>query len=278
MSAKVLVIGANGTIGQHTVAYLLEQSVAVKAASRSGKAPAGAEGVVFDYTGQTDFDALFAEVASVYVMVPAGYLTVQELLTPIITEAAKRQVKVVLQTALGVDADESIPYRQVELALERSGTPYVVLRPNWFADNFHTYWLHGIQTGTIAVPAGEGKSSFIDVRDIAASAVAALTNDRFNGQAFNLTGPAALSYAEAAALLSQALGRSIHYQALDDATFVNGLIAAGVPEDYAKFLAFLFYPVRENWTAGVTTAVQELTGQAPRSLATYVQDNLAKLG
>lgn len=274
--SKVLVIGANGTIGQHTVGYLVEQSVAVKAASRSGKAPAGAEGVAFDYTGKTDFDALFKDVSSVYVMVPAGYLNVQELLNPIITEAAQRKVKVVLQTALGVDADESIPYRQVELALERSGTPYVILRPNWFADNFHTYWLHGVQTGTIAVPAGEGKSSFIDVRDIAASAAAALTKDQFNGKAFNLTGPEALSYDQAAVVLSQALGRTINYQALDDATFVNGLVGAGVPEDYAKFLAFLFYPVRENWTADVSGAVKELTGKEPRSLATYVQDNLAK--
>lgn len=274
--SKVLVIGANGTIGQHTVAYLVEQGVAVKAASRSGKAPAGAEGVAFDYTGKTDFDALLKDVSSVYVMVPAGYLNVQELLTPIISEAAKRKVKVVLQTAIGVDADESIPYRQVELALERSGTPYVILRPNWFADNFHTYWLHGVKTGTIAVPAGEGKSSFIDVRDIAASAAAALTKDQFNGKAFNLTGSEALSYGEAAAVLSQALGRILNYQALDDATFVNGLVGAGVPEDYAKFLAFLFYPVRENWTAGVSGAVKELTGKEPRSLQTYVQDNLAK--
>lgn len=275
--SKILVIGANGTIGQHTVAYLVEQGVAVKAASRSGKAPAGAEGVVFDYTGNTDFDALLKDVSSVYVMVPAGYLNVQELLTPIITEAAKRKVKVVLQTALGVDADESIPYRQVELALERSGTPYVILRPNWFSDNFHTYWLHGVQTGTIGVPAGEGKSSFIDVRDIAASAAAALTHDQFNNKAFNLTGPEALSYSEAAAVLSKALNRTINYQALDDATFVSGLISAGVPEDYAKFLAVLFYPVRENWTAGVSGAVKELTGHEPRSLATYAQDNLAKL-
>lgn len=275
--SKVLVIGANGTIGQHTVAYLVAQGIAVKAASRSGKASAGAEAAVFDYIGQTDFETLFADVSSVYVMVPGGYLNVQELLTPMITEAAKRKVKVVLQTAIGVDADDSIPYRQVELLLERSGTPYVILRPNWFADNFHTYWLHGVQTGTIAVPAGEGKSSFIDVRDIAASAAAALTKDQFNHQAFNLTGPEALSYGEAAAILSKALGRTIHYQALDDATFVSGLTAAGVPEDYAKFLAVLFYPVRENWTAGVSTAVKTLTGQEPRSLATYVQDNLAKL-
>lgn len=276
MSNTVLVIGANGTIGQHTVAKLLAQGVPVKAASRSGKAVAGAQGVAFDYTGNTDFDALFAGVNSAYVMVPAGHLNVVELLTPIINEAAKRHVKVVLQTALGVDADDSIPYRQVELALEKSGTPYVILRPNWFADNFHTYWLHGVKSGVIAVPAAEGKSSFIDVRDIADAAVAALTHDAFNGKAFNLTGPEALSYAQAAEVLSKALNRKIAYQALDDASFVSQLTGAGVPQDYAQFLAFLFHPVREGWTANVSGAVKALTGHEPRSLETYVQDNLAK--
>lgn len=276
MSNKILVTGANGTIGQHLVANLLAKGESVKAASRSGKAPADAEGVAFDYTGATNFDELFAGVDRVYVMVPAGYLNVLELLTPIITEAAKRQVKVVFQTAMGVDADDSTPYRQLERLLERSGTPYVILRPNWFADNFHSYWLHGVQTGLITVPAAEGKVSFIDVRDIAASATAALTQEKFNHQAFNLTGPAALSYGEAAAMLSAVLGRTIAYQSIDDASFISHLTAAGVPNEYANFLASIFYPVREGWTAAVSDAVQELTGQAPRSLATYAKDNAAK--
>ena len=109
----------------------------------------------------------------------------------------------------------SIPYRQVEIAIEKSGVPYVILRPNWFADNFHIFWKAGIDHGVIAVPAAEGKTSFIDSRDIAASAAAALTSSRFDGKAFNLTGPAALSYGEAAEILSAVLGRKIAYQPLD---------------------------------------------------------------
>ncbi|WP_020559104.1 SDR family oxidoreductase [Thiofilum flexile] len=273
---KILVIGANGTIGQHLVPALLAKGATVKAASRNGKAPAGAEGVVFDYATTPDFNNLFAGVESAYVMVPAGYLNVVDLLTPIIQAAAQRKIKVVLQTALGVDADDSIPYRQVELLLERSGTPYVILRPNWFSDNFHTYWLAGIKHGVIAVPAAQGQSSFIDVRDIADSAAAALTRNDVNGKAFNLTGAQALSYADAARLLSAGLGKTISYQAVNDETFVTQLTGAGVPEAYARFLASIFYPVREGWTAGVSSAVKDLTGHEPRSLATYIQDNKAK--
>ena len=70
------------------------------------------------------------------------------------------------------------------------------------------------------MPAAEGKSSFIDVRDIADAAAAALTAKTFDGKAFNLTGPEALSYAEAADILSSVLGREIAYQPVTTEAFV----------------------------------------------------------
>lgn len=273
---RVLVLGAGGNVGRPLVQALLAAGERVRAASRSGQAPAGAEGVVFDYHQPAGWDAAFEGVDRAYVMLPAGHVQARELLQPVVEALAARRVKIVLQSVYGVDADDSIPYRQVELALERSGTRYLILRPNWFADNFHSYWKAGIeQQGLIAVPAAQGRSSFIDVRDIAASAAAVLRSDAFDGQAFNLTGPEALSYADAAAVLSQALGREIRYQAVDDASFIAGLQAAGVPADYAGFLAAIFAPVREGWTAGVSDAVERLTGAAPRPLQRYAQDHVA---
>jgi uncharacterized protein YbjT (DUF2867 family) len=272
MSHKILVLGATGNVGQPLVQALLRKGEQVKAASRTGKPVAGAEAVVFDYARPETFPAAFAGVDRAYVMLPAGYVNQKELLLPVIRAAAERGVKVVFQSAFGVDADDSIPYRQVEIALEKSGTPYVILRPNWFSDNFHTFWKAGIEHGQIALPAADGKTSFIDVRDIAESAAAVLTTDRFDGQAFNLTGPEAIGYAQAAQLLSEVIGRSVAYTPIDDQAFIKMLTGAGVSADYAGFLALLFYPVREGWTAAVTDHVQILTGKAPRSLEIYARD------
>lgn len=259
------------------MAELLAKGEQVKAASRSGQAFGAAEGVVFDFADPTTFDAAFDGVDRAYVMLPGGYVESKALLEPVIQAAAERNVKVVFQSVLGVDADDSIPYRQVEIALENSGVPYVILRPNWFADNFHTYWKAGIDQGVIGVPAGEGKSIFIDVRDIASSAAAALTTNRFDNQAFNLTGPEALSYAQAAQKISAALGKPVAYQAMEEGAFCDLLKSVGVPADYAEFLTSIFYPVREGWTAGVSDAVVTLTGKAPRSLDEYIADHLAEL-
>lgn len=277
MSGKILVLGAGGNVGRPLVKALLGRGESVRAASRSGAAVEGAQGVVFDYANPATFGPALEGVDRAYLMLPGGYVESKALLVPVVQALAARKIKIVFQSALGVDADDSIPYRQVELAVERAGVPFVILRPNWFSDNFHTYWKGGIDHGQIAVPAAEGKSSFIDVRDIAECAAAALTNDRFNGQAFNLTGPQAVGYADAAALLSEVLGKPVAYHATDDAAFIGVLIGVGVPQDYANFLASIFHPVREGWTALTTDAVQTLTGRAPRSLRTYVQDHVADL-
>lgn len=278
MTGKILVLGATGNVGRPLVRALVAKGEAVKAASRGGKPVEGAEGVVFDVVDPMTFPAAFEGVDRAFVMLPGGYTEAKALLLPIIEAAAARGVKVVLQSVLGVDADDSIPYRQAEIALEKSGVSWVVLRPNWFTDNFLTYWKPGIDAaGVIALPAAAGKSSFIDARDIAESAAAALTTNRFDGKAFNLTGPEALGYAEAAALISEAVGKPVAYHAIDDEAFVGNLVGAGVPEVYARFLASIFYPVREGWTAVVTDNVQTLTGHPARQVAAWVKENAEAL-
>ncbi len=277
MTGKILVIGSTGTIGTPLVKALLAKGESVKAASRTGKAAEGAEGVRFDYTDASTYTDAFDGVDRLFLILAGGRLDAIDALTPVVEEAARRKVKIVFLSVFGVDADDSIPYRQVELKIIASGAPYVILRPNWFADNFHTYWKAGIEHGQIAVPAGEGKSSFIDVRDIADSAASALTSTDFDNKAFNLTGPKALSYGEAAAIISQAIGKPVGYSAVSDDVFIGILTGAGVPKDYAAFLASIFYPVREGWTSAVTGDVETLTGHAPRSLETYVADHVAAL-
>ncbi|WP_421415801.1 SDR family oxidoreductase [Agrobacterium tumefaciens] len=277
MTGKILVIGSTGTIGTPLVKALLARGESVKAASRTGKAAEGAEGVRFDYTDASTYTDAFDGVDRLFLILAGGRLDAIDALTPVVEEAARRNVKIVFLSVFGVDADDSIPYRQVELKIIASGAPYVILRPNWFADNFHTYWKAGIEHGQIAVPAGEGKSSFIDVRDIADSAAAALTSTAFDNKAFNLTGPKAFSYGEAAAIISQAIGKPVGYSAVSDDVFIGILTGAGVPKDYAAFLASIFYPVREGWTSAVTGDVETLTGHAPRSLETYVADHVAAL-
>lgn len=277
MSKTILVLGSTGNVGTPLVQALLEKGMMVRATSRQATAVPGAAPVRFDYADVATHGPALDGADAVYVLAPTGTVDAPAVLNPVLDAAIARGTKVVLQTAMGVNADDAIPLRQVELKLERSGLRHVILRPNWFADNFHLFWGHDIRQGRIAVPAGDGRTSFIDARDIAVAASGALTESRFDGQAFDLTGPEALSYAEAATVLSGAIGKPIRYDAIDDPSFIANLEAGGVPKAYAEFLAAIFYPVREGWTAGVTDSVQQLAGLRPRTLSTYARDNAHRL-
>lgn len=175
-----------------------------------------------------------------------------------------------MMSSASADFDDSEPLLHVEAAIKATGRPFVILRPNWFMDNFHTMWLEPIlQAGIIPVPAGTSRSAFIDSRDIAAAAAAALGSDKTNDRTYTLTGPEALTYEEAAAAISHASGRTLAYVPIDDTSFTKSLLDAGLPADHATYITGLFGHTREGRASQITNAVEELTGRLPRSFAQY---------
>lgn len=164
MSDKILVTGATGNVGLPTVWALRAIGLAVKAAPREGRDFDGAEGVSFDYRQSTTFGSARDGVDRVFVLLPVGSVDALAVAMPFIDAAVSRGVKAVFHSVFGVEADATNPYRQIETALEVSGGSFVILRPNWFADNFHRSWKEAIEQGKIVVPAADGKSSFIDAR------------------------------------------------------------------------------------------------------------------
>lgn len=125
--------------------------------------------------------------------------------------------------------------------------------------------------GVLRLPAGDAQTSFIDAGDIAAVAAAALTDAAHRGTAYTLTGPEALTYAEAADVLSQVWGRDISYEAVSDEAARAMFAQAGLDEAYAQMLVGLFQNVRAGHAAPVTEAVEEITGQPPRSLQQFAR-------
>jgi uncharacterized protein YbjT (DUF2867 family) len=263
MSKQILVLGSTGNVGRRLVELLEAAGETVVAASRTGA-------VRFDYSDPATFGPALQGVDRVFLVTPPGHLAAHELLGPFLDAALPVVRKVVLLSADGVQLNDQAPLRQVELRLERSGLPYAILRPNWFMDNFHTFWLAPMRAaGVIPLPAAEARTAFIDARDIAASAAAALQSDAFDNQAFSLSGPEALTYAEAAEVISRHAGRTITYMPIEDGPFVESLTQAGLPADYSQFLAALFGFVRQGAASAVTDSVQRLTGREPGTLEAY---------
>lgn len=273
----VLVVGATGAVGRAVTEGLSKAGHVVRAATRDpAKIAAPATGVRFDYGDPSTFGPALAEVDALFLLSPAGHADSHALVRPFLSQALTRLSKVVTMTAAGVEYDDAIPLRKIELDVIASGVAHVLLRPSWFMQNFHTYWMAGIaKDGVIAVPAADSKTTFIDARDIGAAAAVALGTHAFDGQAFTLTGPEALGYGEAAALLSQAAGRPLRYVSAEEGDFRAGLLAAGLPADYAALLLALFGFVRQGAASQVDPSLAKILGRPPRTLADYARDHAA---
>jgi uncharacterized protein YbjT (DUF2867 family) len=272
--SKTLIFGASGTVGSTLAKLITEKGETVlRATSRAAEA---ADQVEADLVSGKGVAEAVGKAEKLFLLAPPGHTRQDLLLKPVIDAAAAKPGirRVVLMTAFGANAVEEAPFRQVELHLERSGLPWTVIRPNWFMQNFNSYWVDAIRRqGKILLSAGRGKASFIDARDIAAVAASLLTRDDLAGQAFDLTGPEALDHDEVAAILSKETGRDIRYEDITPEAMEAGLLAAGLPADYAAFMIVILTMLKAGYASPVTPHVEAITGTAPRRFVDYARDH-----
>jgi uncharacterized protein YbjT (DUF2867 family) len=271
--ATTLVIGANGTVGSELVRLLDERGHAVVKATSKAVTDTAREVQVNLATGAGLAQA-FAGVEQVFLLTPPGFAQQDALLIPTIDAAKAQGVrKLVLMTAMGANADEAAPLRKAEVHLLQSGLAYNIIRPNWFMQNFNTFWIQGIlEHGKIFLPVGTAKGSFIDTRDIAAVAAELLSSASRDNQEFDLTGSVALDHDAVAKVLSAETGKNITFQAIPAEAMRSGLLGAGVPAPYAEFLLLILGYFKAGYSERTTDAVQTILGRAPGTLAQYAKD------
>jgi len=151
----------------------------------------------------------------------------------------------------------------------------VVLRASGFMQNFlppHPVGAGIRLRGEIRTAAGDGRVGWIDVQDVAESAAALLSDADFDAAGdYQLTGPGALSYPEAASIIAAESGRPVRVRHLEADDLAAGHRAAGLPPSFAASLAAAENGTKAGDDAQITTAVFDLTGRAPRSFDEFVR-------
>lgn len=271
--SKILVVGASGTVGTELVRQLRSKGHTVLRST--SKSALESDQVHLNLQTKAGLDTAFVGIDKAFFLSPPGYVNQHELLIPLIDEARKQSLKkVVLMTAMGANAVDSTPFRQAEIHLEKSGLTYNIIRPNWFMQNFNSFWLHGIlHDAKVALPVGDAKASFINARDIASVAAVLLDDDvRFQNQDFDLTGATAISHAQAASVISNAIDKSIKFEDITPQAMRETLLGAGLPADYTEFLLMILDYLKQGAAERVTDAVQTITGKAPIAFEAYARD------
>ena len=256
----ILVIGSTGKTGSRIVKSLSEKGYPVRAGSRNSAIP-------FDWEDPDTWTAALSGVTAAYVsyfpdLAFPGAAEKIEALTKAAEDAGVR--KLVLLSGRG--EAHAVACEEI---VRNSGLDFTLVRAAWFAQNFSEGYLQGpVLEGTVALPAGDVKEPIADVDDIADVAVAALTEDRHNGELYEITGPRLLSFVEAAAEISAAAGFPVSYQPITLEQFHQGMLEIGGP-----LIADVFTEICRETLDGhnsyLTDGVQRALGRAPRDFADF---------
>jgi uncharacterized protein YbjT (DUF2867 family) len=275
----VLVTGGTGKTGRELVRLLRGRGVPVRVASR-GPAAGDPDAIRFDWNDPATHPAALDGQDQVFLVPPVQSVDPMPSVGPFLAEAQRLGVRTV------VLLDSAIPLapRALELAAQVRARPgWVVLRASGFMQNFlspHPMGERIRRDGEIRTAAGDGRVGWIDARDIAATAAAALLSDLDavpgDRRDHLLTGPQALSYPEAAAIITAATGRPVRVVHAGADEQAADLRAAGIPAEFAAILAAADAGVRAGREDELSTAVLDLTGRPPRTFTQFVQEHAAR--
>ena len=282
MAATILITGANGTVGSDLTAELARRGVKVRAGVRSKLRARNIvayepELVELDMTRPETFSDALYDIEKLFLLTPfTGGTT--DIVQGLVNAAKAAGVShIVRLSAYGADAEPGITlgrwHRAEEKIVQDSGVPWTILRPNGFFQNFAENDVRSIKTqNAIYSPVTDGEASFVDTRDIAAVAAAALTEAGHEGKIHEITGPEALSYTRIAEHLSAATGRTISFVSVPGEAVRDGMVAAGAPEILADALVELFQLYEAGYAARVLPTVEQVTGKPARTFAQFASD------
>ncbi|WP_329520833.1 NAD(P)H-binding protein [Spirillospora sp. NBC_01491] len=262
-----LVLGGTGKTGRRVAERLEALGVPVRIGSRTADRP-------FDWTDEGTWAPALRDAAAVYLvyypdLAAPGAPAAIAAFTAAAEAAGVRRV--VLLSGRGEEEA-----RACEEIVRASGLAWTIVRASWFAQNFsEDYLLDPVRGGEVVLPAGDVPEPFVDAGDIADVAAAALTQDGHAGRVYELTGPRALTFAEAVAEIAGAAGRDVRYVRVTPEEYAGALEGHGVPAEVAGLLTYLFTTVLDGRNSGVGDGVRRALGRDARDFADYARETAA---
>ncbi len=282
MKTTILVTGATGTVGHGVVKALgAMKDVQVRAFVRNAAKAQSLEGpnvaiTQGDLAKKDTIEKALQGVDKVFLLSNADPKQM-ELQGNVVEAAKKTHVKhIVKLSALGTSLDSPIKlaqwHRQTEEHIEKSGIPYTHLHPHFFMQNFFMFAQTIKKDGAFYAPMKEAKMSMVDTRDIAHVAATVLTQTGHEGKTYDITGPEAVSFNEAAAKLSEVLGKQVKYVPISIDDLKKGMKSMGIEDWFVEDMAKLYEFFNSGKAAFVTPTVLQVTKKPGHSFSQFVKD------
>jgi uncharacterized protein YbjT (DUF2867 family) len=297
----ILVTGATGTVGGEVVKQFVssisisssssssDQSIiraavhSLKNADKFRQYGETVEIVNMDYNKPETIAAALNKVGKLFLLTLPS-LNMIDISSKVVREAKKNGVRYIVKLSVfGADAEPGITigrlHRQEEKIIEESGITYTFLRSSAFMQNFVNYYGYNIKAqNAIYLPAGEGKVSFVDARDIAAVAAKLLLSENNNritqheNKAYVITGPEALSYSQVTEIISEEIGKKISYIDTEEEDARKAMESMGIKDWLIDAILEEFYNTKVGNRSTTTNTVEQIIGRKPITFVQFVRD------
>jgi uncharacterized protein YbjT (DUF2867 family) len=281
---KILITGATGNMGQETIKALLKtnnEDLEIVAAVRNvAKAKqelsrfAGIKFRKFDFMDQQSMETSLEDIDKVLLIRPPAISQVEKYILPFIKMMRRKAIdQVVFLSLQGVEKNPVVPHYKIEKYIKEESIPYTFLRPSFFMQNLSTtHRLEIKENNEIFIPAGKGKTNFIDVRDIAEVAALVLTQTGHLNKGYELTGRRGYTYQEIANMLSVILGRKITYKNPSILKFFFRKRKEGMVTSKIIVMNGLYTVSKLGKANHKTETLKQLLYREPRDFRTFAQD------
>lgn len=285
----IAVTGANGQLGQKVINALLTtqapENIVALVRNPDNAAHFKAKGVQVRTADYNQTDTLAPALAGVdKVLLISG------------TEFGKRfeQHKAVIDAALAANVSliaytsilksDTSPmllnqeHKQTEAYLNAVGAPYVLLRNGWYTENYTDNVEAVLTMGSVAGAAKQGKLSTASRQDYAEAAAAVLTASESQvGKIYELAGDEGYTLKDYAETIAALTGKQIGFIDLDQDSYRNALVDAGLPEGLAAALADTEHYAASGWLQEDSKTLSYLIGRPTTSLEASLTAVLNKM-
>jgi uncharacterized protein YbjT (DUF2867 family) len=281
MTDKILVTGATGNAGGEVLRQLTALGIPVRALVRSRAKAAALAGphvelVEGDLSKPETLPRALEGIGKA-LLSSAPDPNQASLQNNLIDAAARAKLRLIVKIS-AIASAEDCPlsfgrwHAQTERHLAESGVPYTILQPNFFMQNMFSFAGTIAADGKFCASMKDGKASFVDLRDIAAVAVTALTLPGHESKTYVITGAEAVSFSEIAAKLSAALGKPVTYVDIPRDALIQTLTGYGLPGWQAQGIAELYDWGCEGGGAVITDVVSRVANKKPILFDQFARD------
>lgn len=274
--STILVTGASGTVGADVVQALEAQYPGHRVLKASSRPQEGEGWVVFDFLHPETYRPWLDEVNRVFFLRPPALASVDQQFGAFfqaLTECRHLEA-VVFLSIQGADTMPWVPHAKIEQTLVARNLPWVFLRPAFFFQNLSgTHGKEIRETGCLTLPAGAGRTAFVDTRDIAEVAAKILAEPQGHvGRSYELTGTENLTYTEVMAELSLVTGETLKYRPVGFLRFYHHCRRRGIDRGMTLVMSLLYGLCRTGQASRLSPQMEELLGRPPRCLTEFAKD------